>query len=92
MAIATTTRIAARARNGWSATSLSAMTMISADRMKSVLMAPETTVCSSCGRGGGRAVRLVAAHGAPDLLEALVAEVRRAEHEQRGDHPVAGTG
>ena len=39
---ATTTRIAARARNDSSATSLSAITMISAERMKSVRIAPET--------------------------------------------------
>ena len=46
---ATTTRMTARPRNAWSATSLSAMTMISADRMKSVRTAPETTVSSSTG-------------------------------------------
>ena len=47
MAIATTARIAARARNGWSATSLSAITMISVERMKSVRIAPATIVFSA---------------------------------------------
>jgi hypothetical protein len=41
------TRISARLTIGWSATSLSEMTMISADRMKSVRTAPLTTVSSS---------------------------------------------
>ena len=40
-------RMIARETNGSVSTSLSAMTMISADRMKSVRMAPETTASSS---------------------------------------------
>ena len=47
MPIATSTRMIARDTNGSSSTSLSAMTMISADRMKSVRTAPVTTVSSS---------------------------------------------
>ena len=47
--MATTTRITVRERNGSSATSLSAMTMISADRMKSVRMAPLVTRFSWSG-------------------------------------------
>ncbi len=49
MPMATITRMTARETNGSSATSLSAMTMISADRMKSVLMAPLVTVFSWSG-------------------------------------------
>ena len=41
MTKATTTRMISRGQNDWSATSLSAMTMISADRMKSVRIAPD---------------------------------------------------
>ena len=44
--MATSTRMTARDTNGSSDTSLSAMTMISADRMKSVRMAPVVTVFS----------------------------------------------
>jgi hypothetical protein len=47
MPTATTARITARDTNAWSATSLSEMTMISADRMKSVRTAPDTMVFSS---------------------------------------------
>jgi hypothetical protein len=47
MANATSRRIRARWRTGWSATSLSEMTMISAERMKSVRIACRTSV-SSC--------------------------------------------
>ncbi len=42
MTTATTRRISRRGTNGWSATSLRAITMISAERMKSVRMAPVT--------------------------------------------------
>ena len=47
MAIATTVRITALNTNGSSATSFREITMISADRMKSVRTAPDTTVSSS---------------------------------------------
>ena len=40
MTSATTIRMMSRGTNGWSATSLRAITMISAERMKSVRMAP----------------------------------------------------
>ena len=40
MTKATTTRMISRGKNAWSATSLRAITMISADRMKSVRIAP----------------------------------------------------
>jgi hypothetical protein len=46
IANATITRISARERNGSSATSLSEITMISAERMKSVRIAPLTSVSS----------------------------------------------
>ena len=46
MTKATTTRMMKRGQNDWSATSLSAITMISADRMKSVRIAPEV-ICFS---------------------------------------------
>ena len=46
MPIATSTRMIARDRNASSETSLSEITMISADRMKSVRIAPEMTVFS----------------------------------------------
>ena len=39
---ATTSRMISRGTNGWAATSLSAITMISAERMKSVRIAPVT--------------------------------------------------
>ena len=47
MSSATMTRMRSRDTNGSLATSLRAMTMISADRMKSVRTAPETTASSS---------------------------------------------
>ena len=46
MTNATTTRMMNRGQNDWSATSFSAMTMISAERMKSVRMAP-AVICFS---------------------------------------------
>ena len=88
IAKATTTRMSARLTNGSSATSLSEMTMISADRMKSVRIAPlvmssssATSPCSCAGVGVGLAV---AADALPDLLDALEAEVGATDHEQRG--------
>ena len=59
IATATTSRMIARDTNGSSATSLRAITMISADRMKSVRIAPATIgpSCSgpncSCGVSSG---------------------------------------
>ena len=90
MARATTTRITARDTNGSSATSLSAITMISADRMKSVRTAPRTIVVLALGLACaclGRGRRPVAADPAPHLLGALVAEVGAAEHQQRCQQP-----
>ena len=49
MAMATTTRIRARTMKSWSATSFMEMTMISQERMKSVVMAPLTTLFSASG-------------------------------------------
>ncbi|CKT65414.1 Uncharacterised protein [Mycobacterium tuberculosis] len=50
MTRATMTRTMRRGTNGWSATSLRAITMISADRMKSVRIAPATSSRSAtCG-------------------------------------------
>ena len=49
IATATTARIAARDQNPWSTTSFSEITMISAERMKSVRTAPDTMVSSSGG-------------------------------------------
>jgi hypothetical protein len=46
MTMATTTRMISRGQNDWSATSFSAITMISADRMKSVRIAP-AVICFS---------------------------------------------
>ena len=42
-------RMMSRGTNAWSATSLRAITMISADRIKSVRIAPVTTSCSATG-------------------------------------------
>ena len=47
MASATITRVAARLSNGSDATSLRAITMISADRIRSVRMAPRIITFSS---------------------------------------------
>ena len=49
IASATSTRITARANSGSSVTSLSEITMISADRMKSVRIAPPTSASSCSG-------------------------------------------
>ena len=49
MRMATTTRMTARDTNGSSDTSFSAMTMISAERMKSVRIAPVTIAFSCSG-------------------------------------------
>ena len=49
MSSATTTRMTARVTNGSDDTSSSAMTMISAERMRSVRIAPETIACSCSG-------------------------------------------
>ena len=92
MPTATTARMIARGTKDSSATSLSAITMISADRMKSVRIAPPT-IDASCSApisplsvATGRVV-LVAAQPLPDLLGALVAEVGAAAHQQRREEP-----
>ena len=89
MTMATTTRIASRLRNGSSATSLSAITMISADRMKSVRIAPDTIAFSASSPvpARGTAWCVVPADPAPDLLRTLVAEVAAADHQDRGEQP-----
>jgi hypothetical protein len=80
MAWATTTRIAAVTPNDSSATSFSEMTMISADRMKSVRTAPDTMVSLS---GAAPRSRAWASDGrcrrCHTFSAALVAEVRAAE-------------
>ena len=89
IAIATTTRMTARRRNGSSATSLSAITMISADRMKSVRIAPATIAFSASSPSLDRRAWscVVAADAVPDLLGALVAEVGAADHQDRRQQP-----
>ena len=90
MTRATTTRMISRGTNAWSATSLSAITMISADRMKSVRMAPGRHLAARrprrrprWARRGCRAQRIRPQH----LLGALVAEVGGAEHQDRRQQP-----
>ena len=80
---ATTTRMTARETNGSSMTSFSAITMISAERMKSVRIAPVIVACSASGPDAppGRRGRGRRAEGVHDLVGALVAEVRAADHE-----------
>ena len=85
IARATNTRITARESSGSSATSSSAITMISAERMKSVRIAPLTSASSSSGCRSltdvrGRRMR---ADELPQLLGALVAEVDASEHQDR---------
>ena len=55
-------RMISRGQNDWSATSLRAITMISADRMKSVRMAPARHLLLGVLADGrrGRGVRVVA--------------------------------
>ncbi len=64
--------------------------MISADRMKSVLIAPSTRFFSRCAaeasRGKSRPGGL-GGDGVEDLLRALEAQVGAAEHQQRRDRP-----
>ena len=63
--------------------------MISADRMKSVRIAPEV-ICfsaSSPTAAVGAAWRVVSAEPAPHLLRPLVAEVGGAEHQDRRQQP-----
>src|SRR6478735_3591246 len=81
MAMATTTRITSRLRNGSLATSLSAITMISAERMRSVRIAPATIAFSASSPPSPTGT----ADPAPHLLEALVAEVGTADHQDRGE-------
>ena len=89
MPMATTTRMSARDTNGSSATSLSAMTMISAERMKSVRIAPLVIVfsCSASPAATGSSCSSWPGDLLPDLLGALVAEVGAADHEDRGQQP-----
>ena len=90
MTTATTARMMSRGQNGWSATSLRAITMISADRMKSVRIAP-AAICFSASAPTsprcGAACAVVSANAAPNLLGALVAEIGRAEHQDRRQQP-----
>jgi hypothetical protein len=75
---------------GLVATSLSAMTMISAERMKSVRIAPATIVFSWSSHlhdGGGFFPGVVAADLLPDLLGTLEAQVGAADHEEGGERP-----
>ena len=89
---ASTTRLQSRSRR--SGTAASVIAMISADRMKSVLMAPATfCVLERLRVQRQRAdLRLVgvgidAGRRLEDLLGALVAEVGAADHQQRRDRP-----
>jgi hypothetical protein len=66
------------------------MTMISAERMKSVRIAPATTVFSWSSHlhdGGGFFPGVVAADLLPDLLGTLEAQVGAADHEEGGEGP-----
>ncbi len=94
MMTATTPRRIARvqklASGSESTTSLSAITMISADRMKSVRIAPATVfascsgVNSPCVASSSSASGCVAADLLPDLVRALVGEEATAEDEDHG--------
>ena len=82
IATATTTKMSARTHKDSSATSFMEMTMISQDRMKSVVMAPLVTLASASGpRSTAGALRgsRVAAELVPDLFGTLIAEVGAAE-------------
>ena len=65
--------------------------MISAERMKSVLMAPATFSSSRSRRSGHRTelglvrVRVVRHDGVEDFFDAFVAEIGAAKHQQRDD-------
>ena len=94
---ATTTRMIARDTNPSSITSLSAITMISPERMKSVRIAP-AIVCSSCvrprcasRRAASCSSSCVVREAVVDLLRALEAQVRAAEHQDDLDEHRART-
>ena len=80
------TRMIARWTRDSSSTSFSAITMISADRMKSVRMAPETVLASTSGPSitagsSSSCSAVVVTEPVVDLLGALETEVRTADHQ-----------
>ena len=80
---ATTMRMMSRGTNAWSATSLRAITMISADKIKSVRIAPVTM----CVLGDRRGMGVMTADAAPHLLGAFVTQIRGTEHQNRDHQP-----